>query len=125
MSRSASSSALWTSSKRIAVTTASLLPSSACLVSDRVMSPIVPACNPSEIAPVLLSHLPVQSSSSHISCSESLPSLAAVSEAANSDNVCSVQLPNKQHVDTAMGSCDRLNESQVQCLQSYVMNYVN
>lgn len=110
------------------MTAASLLPSSACLVSDRVMSPTVPACSPSEIAPVLLSHLPLQSPSSHISCSESLPSVAAVSQAVSSDNVCSMQLPDKQHVDTAVGSCDRLNESQVEYMQNYVnylTNYVN
>ena len=115
MSRSASSSVLRASSQRVAVTTASFLPSRPCLISDRVMPPDVPLSSPSEVSPVLFSRPLVQSPSSHVSCYKSLPSLASLPDA---DGVCSTPLTNTQ-VNSATCSCSRLRESQVIYLQNY------
>ena len=112
LSRSASASALCASSQQVATTTASFLPSHACLVSDRVMSPDVPVSNTSEITPLLLSRTPVRSPSSPSSCHESEPMM----DDAGSSQVCSSQLTEKP-VNSAVCSCGGLRESQVRCLQ--------
>ena len=118
LSRSASSAALYSSSSRVAVTTASsTLPSHTCLVSRRAMTPDVPATSPTEATSVLLSRSLVRSPSSPVSCRECLPSPATLTGDRSSDEVRSVQFPNKP-VTSVTDTYGQLQESQV-CLQRF------
>jgi len=117
LSRSASSSALCTSSPRVAVTTASLLPSPTCLVSDRVMSSVVPASSPSDVTPSLLTCPLVWSPSSPSSCRDSSMSSPGLPENATSLQVQSTQVPVKP-VSCAAGCSSRLQEFQVRSFQN-------
>jgi len=116
LSRSASASALCASSRQVATTTASLLPSSTCLVSDDVMTPNVPMSSPSKITPVLLPRSLVRSPSSPVSCHGSLSSLGD----SGSGQVHSTPPPEKMVNSAATSSCGGLRESEVRCFQSYV-----
>lgn len=117
LSRSASSAELCLSPRRVATTTASLLPSRTCLVADRVMTPSVPASNSSDVAPVFLSSPPLQSPSGIMSGGEPWSSPASLPDDASSEQVHSVEVTAAPPVNTATESSGRLRQSQVSQVQ--------